>query len=127
MKSSAYICVAVSAAMMVGCASKPKDIQPTFVRASQYDSMDCHALSIEIARVDAELATAIETQEGNVNKNVAMIVLFGALGGLATQGKESEANVARLKGEQLALNDAAIKKRCQISLPTPAPTAPPKQ
>jgi hypothetical protein len=127
MKALSFGAVAV-AATVVGCAAKPKEIQPTYVGTALYETLNCDRLVQESARVDSELAIAIKVQEDKVKANAAMIVFFGALGGMATQGKETEANVARLKGEQRAVHDTASKRGCVLpaSAATVAGTPPTK-
>jgi len=99
---------------LAGCAANPKDIPPAYTGTAQYEAMDCAGLTTQIVAVESQLDSAIRRQAHAVNTNVSMSVMFGVLGAAATQSKGTEAEVARLKGERLAIRDAAARKSCTL-------------
>jgi hypothetical protein len=112
--------------VLPGCATRPVDIAPQHVSAMRYDDRTCRQLLRELDDVDSQLGTASvkldskATQDAWVTGVGAVLlwpVLF-ALGG--NQGMEQE--VARLKGEQLALRKKMRDLNCDD--PKPAPAAP---
>jgi hypothetical protein len=110
---------------LAGCATRPVDVAPQHVSAMRYDDRTCKQLLREKDEVDSSLASASgkldskATQDAVVAGVGAVVfwpILF-ALGG--NQGMEQE--VARLKGEQIALNSKMRDLNCDE--PKAAPTA----
>jgi hypothetical protein len=112
------IAVAAVAALVSGCATSPRDIAPTYVSPILYQSLSCVQLQQEAARVSQAAAVATGAQTSQASKDATMmgvgLVLFWPsllfIGG--DKGNASE--VARLKGEMQAIEQANIQKNCGI-------------
>ena len=114
--------IIVSAAMILMVASystASKDVNPSYVSAAQYAAYDCEQISLELARISTQanaLGGKLDKNRSNDNLTAtAGVILFWPalffLGGT----KEQEAQFAKLKGEYLALEQAAVLKRCGLS------------
>lgn len=101
-----------------GCAQKSENIQATYVSPMQYQSYSCKQLEMEISRVSrrvSEVTGQQDKQAGNdaVAMGVGLIVFWPALFFLIGDDKKEE--LARLKGEYEALEQAAIQKNCTVA------------
>ena len=113
---------------VTGCATASGNIATAYVSPLPYQGYDCQQISAEMVRVQgraSQLAGRLDQAASNDKALAGVgIVLFWpalfALGGT----KEQEAEYARLKGENDAMQAVSVAKRC--SLPpaaTPTPTA----
>lgn len=120
----------VAMLILPGCATRPVDVAPQHVSSIRYDDRTCRQLLREQDDVDSSLVAASAkldskaTQDAVVTGVGALLfwpVLF-ALGG--NQGMEQE--VARLKGEQIALRSKMRDLNCDEpkTAQTPAQTVP---
>jgi hypothetical protein len=125
-----------AALFMTGCASKSADIAPAYVSPLQYQSFTCPQLTAEAQRVSAAAAVAAGQQDSQATKDavattVGVIIVWPAL--FLIQGdKQNAAQLANLKGQMDAIEQASIQKNCGIqfraappSASTAAPAAPP--
>jgi len=110
---------AISCALSVtACASNSSDIAAAYVSPTSYASFACPQLREEASRVSSRAALAMGTQDqratnDKVAMGVGLVVFWPAL--LFTKGDgASAAEVARLKGEMEAIEQASIQKRCGI-------------
>jgi hypothetical protein len=103
--------------MQIGCATTPSSIAPARVSADRYLALDCSALREERARVGASLADAEgiqSTQSDNDAAAMAITMLVFTPAMLAIRGNSAmTAEIARLKGEQLAIDEAMARKECK--------------
>ncbi len=108
----------VAALLLAGCATSPKNIEAAYVSPIPYQSMTCDQLGAEASRVSAAAATATGQQQDQANKDalamgVGLVVFWPAIffiGGDKTHGAE----VARLKGEMNAIEQASVASNCGI-------------
>ena len=110
--------------LLSGCASNPKDIVPTYVSDAGYRSMSCTDLEIEAEAVSRQAATADATQSKNATNDavmttVAVVVFWPALFFNKGDGNAA-AQVARLKGEMVAIEHANDLNGCGIVFDTGA-------
>jgi hypothetical protein len=110
--------VLMCAFVISGCAQKSENIQATYVSPMQYQSYSCKQLEMEISRVSrrvSEVTGQQDKQAGNdaVAMGVGLIVFWPALFFLIGDDKKEE--LARLKGEYEALEQAAIQKNCTVA------------
>ena len=102
--------------LQFGCATGPDAIAPAPVPAAQYLQLGCADLAAEQARVNSSLRDAQGLQAGQAERDsgsvAAAFFLFTpiimAVGGNSSMAGE----VARLKGERAALEDAMDRKGC---------------
>ena len=104
--------------VLAGCATSPKDIQPTYVSPVLYQNLSCQQLAQEAARVshEAQTATGAQTQQQSrdaVATTVGVIVFWPALF-LIGGDKGNAAQIANLKGQMNAIEQASIAKNCGI-------------
>ena len=123
----------IAAALALGaCASRPDDISAAYVSPLPYQQLDCEQLAAEAQRVSTSAAVAAGAQNQQASNDavattIAVVVFWPAL--FLIKGDNAKAaEVARLKGEMQAIEQASIAKRCDIrfksSPPGPAATTP---
>jgi hypothetical protein len=102
-----------------GCAKDSTQVGATYVSPVMYDSYSCQQLAEEAQRVSARAAQAAGVQDqkatnDKVTMGVGLIIFWPAL--LFTKGNdENTAELARLKGQMDAIEQASIQKRCGIT------------
>jgi hypothetical protein len=112
------IVAALALALLSSCASRSKNIEAAYVSTTLYHTLTCEQLKTEAEKVSsrAVLASGKQDQKANgdtVLMGAGLIVFWPAL--LFTQGDgASAAEVARLKGEMVAIEEASAVKNCGI-------------
>ena len=125
------LCVALSGAVMVGgCAKDASQVAATYVSPVLYENYTCPQLAEEAQRVSsrAQQAAGVQDEKATNDKiamGVGLVVFWPAM--LMTKGNdETTAELARLRGQMDAIEQASIKKRCGINFQrAPAPTQQP--
>jgi hypothetical protein len=115
----------IAALNLAGCASKSADIAPAYVSPIQYQSYTCPQLSEEAQRVSAAAAAASGQQDSQATKDavattVGVIVFWPTLF-LIGGDKQNAAQLAQLKGQMGAIEQASIQKNCGIQFRTAPP------
>jgi hypothetical protein len=105
--------------VVTGCASNSKNIAATYVSPMQYSSYSCSQLSEEAARVSGRAAEIAGVQDKKasgdaVATGIGLVLFWPSLFFIKGDGATA-AEVARLKGEKEAIEQASIKKKCAIS------------
>lgn len=105
------------AAQVAGCASSSGSIDAAYVSPLKYNSYTCSQLEQEYARLLQRSGMANKQQDGiasgdTVAMTVGLILFWPALFFIDTDDKKEE--VARLKGELDAVEQAAIQKDCAV-------------
>lgn len=106
------------AALLAGCASSADKIAPSYVSPIVYENFTCEQLSAEAQSVSARAAQATGVQN-KARKNdavmttVGVVVFWPALFFLDGDGPQA-AELARLKGQMEAIEQASIRKNCGI-------------
>jgi hypothetical protein len=128
MRARVWFAVALTACLG-GCAKDASEVGATYVSPITYQSYSCDQLGQEAQRVSAAAAQAAGVQDqratnDKVAMGVGLVVFWPAL--LFTKGNdENTAELARLKGEMDAIEQASIAKHCGITFqhgpPAPAP------
>jgi len=112
------IVTVAACAVLAGCATSPKDIAPVYVSPILYQNLDCSQLAQEAARVSQAAAVATGAQQDQATKDTAMMtvgmVLFWPSLFFIGGDKGNAAEVARLKGEMQAIEQANISKKCGL-------------
>lgn len=112
------------ATMLVGCAQRADEIAPSYVSPLAYESYTCQQIFEESKRVSARAASVAGVQDSQASNDavamgVGLVVFWPAL--FFIGGQDQSAELARLKGEKDALEQAAIRKNCGIDFrPAPA-------
>ena len=113
-------CLAAAAIAMVfasGCSSSSEKISAAYVSPLQYQSFGCDQIGDEMRRVGRRLAEVAGVQDSEAEGDawamgVGLVLFWPALFFLADGGDRAQ-EVARLKGEVEALEQAAIRKDCK--------------
>lgn len=127
MSMSRIIGIGASAAMLLSaCAQDPKDIQASYISPIMYENYSCQQLRQEAERVSARAGEVTGTQKQKatgdaVAMGVSLVIFWPAL--FFIKGDQQTAGeVARLKGEMDAIEQASIAKNCGIEVrQAPAP------
>jgi hypothetical protein len=108
--------VSLSAA---GCASRSEDVGASYVSPTSYNSYSCRELSAEAQRVSSAAAVASGAQDSQRNKDVvattAAVVIFWPAAFFVGGDNAKTAELANLKGQMQAIEQASIRKKCGIS------------
>jgi hypothetical protein len=112
--------VAASAAgfFMLGCATAPEKVEASYVSPVLYRNLSCDELGLEATRV-SDRATSITGQQKGQRTTDTVVTTAGVLvfwPALFFIGGDdaTTAELARLKGEMKAVQDAAMAKKCPI-------------
>ncbi|MGO4525335.1 hypothetical protein AB4097_10780 [Microvirga sp. 2MCAF35] len=115
---SAAIAVSLSLTA-AGCASRSEDVAAAYVSPMAYSSYSCRELSVEAQRVSAAAAAAAGAQDSSRTKDAvattAAIVIFWPAAFFVGGNGAQTAELARLKGQMQAVEEASIQKRCGIT------------
>ena len=113
---------AVIAAVLAGCASNAKEVKPQYVSPVQYGGLSCQQIAEEARRVSARVAELSGVQDKKARNDAiatgVAIVLFWPAAFFVKGDDQTTAELARLKGEFDALDQAAIRKKCGFRLRT---------
>jgi len=122
------ICVLAVATALAECASRSGEIAEAYVSPLQYQSYSCGQLREEAARVSARAAVASGAQDQNATNDAiattAAVIIFWPAAFLIKGNGANAQEVAQLKGEMDAIEQANIQKKCAIQFDRTAPAAP---
>ncbi|WP_426612232.1 hypothetical protein [Bradyrhizobium sp. McL0616] len=109
--------VALGAALG-GCASASSDITPMYVSPVAYQSYTCQQLALEAQGISARAATLSGAQDSQRTKDglatAAAIVVFWPAAFFVGGDKQTAAELANMKGQMVAIEQASIQKKCNI-------------
>lgn len=121
MKTSSRVVAAALALSLpaAGCASRSEDVSAAYVSPMAYSGYSCRELSAEAQRVSSAAAAASGAQDSArtrdaVATTAALVVFWPAVFFVGGNGAQT-AELARLKGQMQAVEEASIRKRCGIS------------
>lgn len=121
--------VAVFATALAGCASSSSDISATYVSPVQYQQYTCQQLALEAQAVSTRAATLSGVQDSQRSKDQVAtgvaIVVFWPAAFLVGGDKQTAAELAQMKGQLVAIEQASIAKKCNIQFQG-KPQEPPK-
>jgi hypothetical protein len=121
------IVAAIATLVVAGCAKDANQVGPTYISPVTYETYTCPQLAEDAQRVSSRAAQAAGVQDqkatnDKVAMGVGLIIFWPAL--LFTKGNdETTAELARLKGQMDAIEQASIQKRCGISFQHAPPPA----
>jgi len=122
--------IVASLAVLAACASSPNQIAATYVSPLVYQGFDCDQMRAEGARINARVAEVTGQQQAAANNDAAMmgvgLVLFWPALFFLQGDKTKSTELARLKGESDALQQAYIQKSCGAAQTVPAAAPVPK-
>jgi len=88
----------------------------------RYDGWSCDKLTYEQKFVEDSLIRAIADQDSAATTDIWMVILIG----VPTSGGGIKGEVARLKGEQIAIHNAMMQAGCIIEKAKPVESKPAK-
>ena len=108
----------VALAALSGCATRSDSISASYVSPVMYQSYTCPQLREEAARISAKAVAAMGAQDSKANGDaiatgVALIVFWPAAFLVHGDGTTA-AELASLKGQMDAIEQASIQKKCGI-------------
>jgi hypothetical protein len=108
----------VIALLLGGCASKSSEISPAYVSPVMYQGYTCQQLAQEAQAVSARAAQVSGAQDqkrsnDQIATGVAIVVFWPAAFFVGGDG-QSAAELAQLKGQMTAIEQASIQKKCGI-------------
>src|SRR5579871_6275613 len=117
--------VALAAPILAGCASASADIQASYVSPVQYQTYTCQQLALEAQAVSSRAAIVSGAQDEHrtndaVATGVAVVIFWPAVFLVKGDGN-TEAELANLKGQLIAIEQASNAKHCGIRFQRPAP------
>jgi hypothetical protein len=123
--TSKLTALTVSLTILSGCATQPSNVAASHVSSLKYDNVDCRRLGIEASDVESKLSSTTASLQSSANKDAALVaggLLFWPLwfGTAATGGKAEEQELARLKGEKIAIEQASLIKNCGVKIKDPS-------
>jgi outer membrane murein-binding lipoprotein Lpp len=107
------------ALLVAGCASKSSDITASYVSPITYQNHTCQQLAMEAQAVSARAAQVSGAQDqkrtnDQIATGVAIVVFWPAAFLVGGDGPMA-AELANLKGQMVAIEQASIHKQCAIS------------
>lgn len=115
------ILLCVSLLALAGCAADPDSIHPAYVSELVYDPYSCAQLGQEEAKLQNALTTVSKEQKDARSGDTWSVALIG-IPVSSFSGKNVAAQVAEVKGNLNAVQEAEIKKNCTTSV-TSSPTS----
>lgn len=110
------------AAIASSCASKAVDIEAAYVSPALYQNLTCEQLALEAQNVSGRAIAASGAQDKRAGQDQAAmavgLVLFWPAMFLAKGDGAQAGEVARLKGEMRAIEQASLSKSCGITFQT---------
>jgi hypothetical protein len=110
--------VLLAALAVAGCASKSSEITPAYVSPIMYEGHTCKQLAQEAQGVSARAAQVTGAQDSKrTNDQVATaaaIVVFWPAAFFVGGDGQVAAELAQLKGQMVAIEQASIQKNCGI-------------
>jgi polygalacturonase len=107
------LCVALG-----GCASTSAEITPAYVSPVIYQGYTCQQLSLEAQAVSTRAASLSGVQDSQRTKDqwttAAAVVVFWPAAFLVGGDKQTAAELAQMKGQMVAIEQASIAKNCNI-------------
>jgi hypothetical protein len=106
------------AAALGGCASSASDIAPAYVSPVMYQSYNCQQLGLEAQGISQRAAALSGAQDSQRTKDglvtAAAIVVFWPAAFFVGGDKQTAAELANMKGQMVAIEQASIAKKCNI-------------
>ena len=106
-----FLCLAITAMIVSGCAKRPETIAPAYVSVVTYSHLDCSQLAQEQQQLNRAYATAAKAQNDAATGD-AVGVLFLGLPTSTLSGGNIAAQIADLKGRQETVQQLMISKKC---------------
>jgi hypothetical protein len=113
-----FITFTLSVFLLTACADSSDKIKASYVSPLQYSDYSCSQIRAEIGRVGRKMSEAAGVQDKTASNDsaamgVGLVLFWPAL--FFIDNTDNRVEVARLKGEFDALEQAAIQKNCTVA------------
>jgi hypothetical protein len=109
--------VALGAALG-GCASSSAEITPAYISPVAYQNYTCKQLALEAQSLSTRAASLSGVQDSQRTKDqwstAAAVVIFWPAAFFVGGDKQAAAELAQMKGQMVAVEQASIVKNCNI-------------
>jgi hypothetical protein len=120
-------CIIAAAIAVAGCAKGPDSISATYVSPIGYQAYSCEQIAAEATRLSNRASELAGVQKKKATSDaVAMgvgLVLFWPAMFMIKGNDEKTAELARVRGEMEAIQQASVAKNCGIKFEAPPPPA----
>src|ERR1700692_4405268 len=110
-------------AALGGCASSAADISPAYVSPVAYQGYTCQQLAMEAQAISTRAATLSGAQDKPRTKaglaTAAAVVIFWPAAFFVGGDKQTAAELAQMKGQMVAVEQASNAKKCEIQFQGP--------
>ena len=118
-----FLGLAALSAALAGCASSSADITPAYVSPVMYQGYTCQQLAQEAQAVSTRAASLSGVQDSKRTSDTvattAAIVVFWPAAFFVGGDKQTAAELAQMKGQMVAIEQASIQKKCNIQFQKP--------
>ena len=115
MRNLSFVALAIA---LAGCASSSSDIAPSYVSPVAYQSHTCQQLALEAQAISSRAATLSGAQDKQRTNDglatAAAVVVFWPAAFFVGGDKQTAAELANMKGQMVAVEQASIAKKCNI-------------
>lgn len=110
----------LAAVLLAGCASSADNVAPSYVSSAAYQNFNCQQLTEEARRVSQHAARAAGAQDKQARNDAiatgTALVLFWPAAFFVSGGDGANAaQLANLRGQKEAIEEAATQKNCGFS------------
>lgn len=104
--------------LLMGCATAPDKVKATYVSPMEYSDYSCKQIRAEMSRVGRKVHEITGQQQDEADGDavalgVGLVLFWPAL--FFMMGDDQEEELASLKGQYDALEQAAIQKDCDVA------------
>lgn len=114
----------IAAAIVAGCASRSENISAAYVSPMQYEPYNCAQIAEESVRLVHRANEVAGVQDKKATNDAiattVAIVIFWPAAFLVGGNDQKTGELARLRGELEALEQASIRKKCGITFQKPS-------
>src|SRR3984893_1822806 len=118
-----FLGLAALSAALAGCASSSADITPAYVSPLMYQGYTSEQLAKEAQAVSTRAASLSGVQDSKRTSDTvattAAIVVFWPAAFFVGGDKQTAAELAQMKGQMVAIEQASIQKKCAIQFQKP--------
>jgi hypothetical protein len=108
----------LSLLVLAACASSAADVTPAYVSPVMYRSYTCQQLAMEAQGISARAAALSGAQDSQRTKDTlvttAAVVVFWPAAFFVGGDKQTAAELAQMKGQMIAIEQASTVKKCGI-------------
>lgn len=113
-----FACAPLFALIVAGCASKSSEISASYISPITYQSHTCQQLALEAQAISARAATVSGAQDQKRTNDqiatTAAIIIFWPAAFFVSGDGPVAAELANLKGQMVAIEQASIARNCGI-------------